>query len=117
MKTERNGYLTSKRVSPFGVLPKRLVKPFQQKDPIAISKAKEWIDRNGIKILFTQKRAKGWEDVWVTDEGEILLNDPDYPPTEEEIENRLSKINAPSEIVGGTAEEKLLFLREHEKPL
>jgi hypothetical protein len=73
MKNGRSGEVESKELVPFGLLPKKLVHEFIQKKPEAIQEAKTWIEKNGLIILFTQGKAKGWERVWVTDEGEIRM--------------------------------------------
>ena len=117
MTSHPYGSLTWRRISPLGRLPKKLVKRFLQKDPEAISEAKEWIDKYGLIILFTQKKAKGWEKVWVTDSGEIYMDDIEHPPSEDEIDIRLRKVDAPEEIYSKSMEKKLRYLKEQEKPL
>jgi hypothetical protein len=117
MKIEICGDPTLRRVNPLGLIPKRYVKPFLKRDPEVIPIVQKWVEKNGLKILFTQQRAKGWENVWVTEEGDIFLNDVDNPPTQREIEERVRRAGAPQEILSGDLEDKLLFLLENEKPV
>jgi hypothetical protein len=73
MTSGNNGPIESREISPLGLLPKKLIHDFIQKKPEALAEAKAWVDKNGLIILFTQGKAKGWEKVWVTDEGEIRI--------------------------------------------
>jgi len=53
----------------------------------------------------------------VTDDGVIYMNDPEHPPTDKEVEIRLIKAEAPSEIHSEDLEKKLIWLKENEKAL
>lgn len=117
MKQDKIGSLSWRKISPFGVLPKALVPSFLRGEKEAISKASEWIEKYGLIILFTQGKAKGWEEVWVSEEGVIYMNDPDYEPTDFEIEIRLRKVDAPEAIFSETKKKKLEYLKKYEKAL
>lgn len=114
---ENLGELTWRKISPLGLLPKKLVPRFLRKEPDAISEAKEWVEKYGHIILFTQQKSKGWEKVWVTDEGDIYMNDEENNPTLKEIDHRLRLADAPEELYAEPIEKKLSYLKEHEKPL
>ena len=115
--SDKFGELTWRKISPLGRLPKKLVPRFLRKEPEAIEEAKEWIDKYGHIILFTQQKSKGWEKVWVTDEGEIYMDDEENEPTLKELDQRLRNVEAPDELYGESIEKKLSYLKEHEKPL
>ena len=119
MKSEEYGNLTWREIRPFGLLPKKYITPLLNQDPEAIAFAKDWIDRNGRIILFTQGKAKGWEKVWVSDEGVIYMDDEDYDPTTSELDNRLLKIEAPEHLFGEDVcmKIKLTYLKNNERPL
>jgi hypothetical protein len=123
MKKETFGDLTFRQVSPLGRIPRKYVRKFLNKDPEVIDIVKRWIEKNGLIILFTQGKAKGWEKVWVTDEGVIYLNDEEHLPTKEEIHARLRKVflsrreEVPQDLLDAELEDQLKFLRENEKPI
>ena len=119
MKNEEYGSLTWREIRPFGLLPKKYITPLLNQDPEAIAFAKDWIDRNGRIILFTQGKAKGWEKVWVSDEGVIYMDDEDYDPTISELDARLLKIEAPEHLFGEDVciKNKLTYLKSNERPL
>jgi hypothetical protein len=117
LKNQINGEITWRKIRPFGVLPKTLVHPFLQGDKEAISKAKVWVEKYALTILFTQGKAKGWEEVWVTDDGVIYMNDPEHPPTDKEVEIRLIRAEAPAEVHSEDLEKKLIWLKDNEKAL
>jgi len=61
------------KVSPQGLIPTDILLDFLAKKPEAIQEAKDWVNRNGRIILFTKSKINGDEDIWVTDQGEIIL--------------------------------------------
>lgn len=117
MNQEQSGSLLWRKISPFGVLPKALVPSFLRGEAEAISKASEWVEKYGLIILFTQGKAKGWEQVWVSEDGVIYMHDPDYEPTDLEIEIRLKKVDAPEAIFSEDRKKRLEHLKKHEKAL
>jgi len=119
MKSECYGELTWRQIRPFGLLPRKYITPLLNQDPEAIAFAKEWIERNGRIILFTQGKAKGWEKVWVADDGVIYMDDEEYDPTISELDARLHKVEAPSTLFGEGVDikNKLSYLKKHERPL
>ena len=119
MKSEGYGSLTWRQIRPFGLLPRKYITPLLNQDPEAIAFAKDWIDRNGRIILFTQGKAKGWEKVWVSDEGVIYMDDEDYDPTISELDTRLRQVEAPDSLLGEGVglKTKLSYLKKHERPL
>lgn len=125
MKKEEFGELTWRRVSPLGKIPRKYIRKFLNKDPEVIEIIKKWIDKNGLIILFTQRKAKGWEKVWVTDEGDIYMNDEDHDPTSEELDVRIKKVafveREPlrEDLLGKNVplRDKLQYLRDSERPL
>ena len=77
MEKESLGQLTWREISPLGRVPKKYINKLLNKDPETIRIVKKWIDKNGLIILFTQGKVKGWEKVWVSDDGIIYINDED----------------------------------------
>lgn len=123
MKKEPFGDLTFREVSPLGTIPRRYVTKFLNKDPDTIEIVKKWIEKNGLIILFTQGKAKGWEKVWVTDEGVIYMNDEEHEPKKDEVRARvrkafLSKGEAVDEsLYDQSLADQLRWLRKNERPL
>lgn len=125
MKKEQFGDLTWRRVSPLGKIPRKHIRKFLNKDPETIDIIKKWIDKNGLIILFTQRKAKGWEKVWVTDGGDIYMNDEDHNPTSEELDIRIRKVSVKEQeplredLLGKdvSLRDKLEYLKEMERPL
>lgn len=125
MKKEAFGEATWREVSPLGRIPRKYINKFLNKDPEAVAFVKEWIDRNGRIILFTQGKAKGWERVWATDEGKIYMNDDDHPPTSEELDARIRHVSyygvypLREDLLGKGVPllDKLEYLKAHERPL
>ena len=119
MKNEEYGSLTWREIRPFGLLPRKYITPLLNQDPEAVAFAKDWIDRNGRIILFTQGKAKGWEKVWVCDEGVIYMDDEEYNPTLSELDARLLQVQAPDSLFGEKVDfkTKLSYLKKHERPL
>lgn len=123
MKREVLGDLTFREISPLGRIPRRHVKAFLNKDPEIIELVKKWIEKNGLIILFTQGKAKGWEKVWVTDDGVIYMNDEEHLPTKDELRARIRKVflsrneEVDESLFQEGIKEQLTFLRENERPL
>jgi len=60
------------RIKPSSVLPLDLIRGFYNEDKEAIEEASEWVEENGLILLFTHGRAVGHERVWVED-NQILI--------------------------------------------
>ena len=125
MKKEELGQLTWREVSPLGRIPKKYINKLLNKDPETIEIVKKWIDKNGLIILFTQGKVKGWEKVWVSDDGIIYINDEDHLPTVKELDDRIKKvaftkgIKVESSLLGKNVskKDKLTYLKERERPI
>lgn len=125
MKKEELGQLTWREVSPLGRIPKKYINKLLNKDPETIEIVKKWIDKNGLIILFTQGKVKGWEKVWVSDDGIIYINDEDHLPTVKELDDRIKKvaftkgIKVESSLLGKNVskKDKLTYLNERERPI
>jgi len=125
MEKESLGQLTWREVSPLGRVPKKHINKLLNKDPETIQIVKKWIDKNGLIILFTQGKVKGWEKVWVSDDGIIYINDEDHPPTVKELDDRIKKIafikdlEVESSLLGKdvSKKDKLVYLKERERPI
>lgn len=125
MKKEELGQLTWREVSPLGRIPKKYINKLLNKDPETIEIVKKWIDKNGLIILFTQGKVKGWEKVWVSDDGIIYINDEDHLPTVKELDDRIKKvaftkgIKVESSLLGKNVskKDKLIYLKQRERPI
>lgn len=125
MKKEELGQLTWREVSPLGRIPKKYINKLLNKDPETIEIVKKWIDKNGLIILFTQGKVKGWEKVWVSDNGIIYINDEDHLPTVKELDGRIKKvaftkgIKVESSLLGKdvSKKDKLIYLKQRERPI
>jgi hypothetical protein len=125
MGKESLGQLTWREISPLGRIPKKYINKLLNKDPETIQIVKKWIDKNGLIILFTQGKVKGWEKVWVSDDGIIYINDEDHLPTIKELDDRIKKIafikdiEVESSLLGGdvSKKDKLVYLKERERPI
>ena len=125
MKKEDLGQLTWREVSPLGRIPKKYINKLLNKDPETIEIVKKWIDKNGLIILFTQGKVKGWEKVWVSDDGIIYINDEDHLPTVKELDDRIKKIaftkgiEIESSLLGRNVskKDKLTYLKKRERPI
>lgn len=104
-------------VSPIGLLPPPLLKGLYSKDKETIQNAKDWIKRNGRIILFTKKLIKGDEDIYMTDDGVILLRTKNYSSIEEMRVLAFKKDRVLYEQVMALGEDKnsvLNLLKNHE---
>jgi len=125
MKKEELGQSTWREVSPLGRIPKKYINKLLNKDPETIEIVKKWVDKNGLIILFTQGKVKGWEKVWVSDDGIIYINDEDHLPTVKELDDRINKvafikdIEVESSLLGKdvSKKDKLTYLKERERPI
>lgn len=125
MKKEELGQSTWREVSPLGRIPKKYINKLLNKDPETIEIVKKWVDKNGLIILFTQGKVKGWEKVWVSDDGIIYINDEDHLPTVKELDDRIKKvafikdIEVESSLLGKdvSKKDKLTYLKERERPI
>ena len=54
-----------REIKPSFILPPSYIRGFYQKDPEILNKCVEWVETNGLIILFTLQRAFGDETVWV----------------------------------------------------
>lgn len=125
MAKESLGPLTWREISPLGRVPKKHITKLLNKDPETIQVVKKWIDKNGLIILFTQGKVKGWEKVWVSDDGIIYINDEDHLPTVKELDDRIKKIafikgiGVESSLLGKDVPkmDKLVYLKERERPI
>jgi len=82
------GDLTRRVVNPRSRIPVDILEDFLDKKPYAIEEGKKWIEKYGLTILFTQNLAKGWESVWVEDDGTIYMDDKEHPTSFKDIEKR-----------------------------
>jgi hypothetical protein len=125
MAKESLGQLTWREISPLGRIPKKYINKLLNKDPETIQIVKKWIDKNGLIILFTQGKVKGWEKVWVSDDGIIYINDEEHLPTVKELDDRIKKIafikgiGVESSLLGKDVpkKDKLVYLKERERPI
>ena len=87
-KKQRSGgnSILCKRILPEGVIPPDLLVKLYKKDITCISECQEWVKKYGLTILFARGIAKGWEDVYMDDSGEIWIYDEsqtNYPSVKE----------------------------------
>lgn len=78
-------------------------------------KAKEWVDKNGLIILFTNRKALGHEKVWLDEDGLIYIGWTKLPP-KKDLLLWLSQID-PFIVKGFTSKTKkemFSFLEQHE---
>ena len=113
------GNLTWRKVNPVSVIPPDILHQFLRKDSDAIKEAKKWVDSYGLIILFTRGKAKGSERVWVTDGGEVFLNEEDHNPSLKELNARCRHANLLKEFEKNKEDKKeiLKILQKNERPL
>lgn len=113
------GNLTWRKVNPVSVVPPDILHQFLRKDPDAITEAKTWVDSYGLTILFSRGKVKGSEKVWVTDEGEIFLNEEDHNPSLKELNARCRHADLLKEFEENKDNKKeiLKLLQKNERPL
>ena len=118
-KKNKFGHLTWREIKPHSRIPVDLIEDFLKKKPEAIEEAKKWIEEHGLTILFAQNIAKGAEEVWVSDEGLIYMNEESEPNLKDLLARcHIAKMD--KEILSrlGTDKKKILIeLKKIEKPL
>jgi hypothetical protein len=94
-KRERNGgnSILNKQVPPEGIIPPDLLKKLYMKDNSCITECQEWVDKYGLTILFARGIAKGWENVFMDNQGVIWIYDESQTnyPTVKELRKEASK--------------------------
>jgi len=67
-------------IKPSCLLPPSLIRGFYGKDSDSLGQAREWIDKNGLIILFTNRKALGHEKVWLEEDGLVYIGWTKLPP-------------------------------------
>lgn len=121
-KRERSGgnSILNKQVPPEGIIPPDLLKKLYMKDMSCISECQEWVDKYGLTILFARGIAKGWENVYMDNQGVIWIHDESQTnyPSVKELRKEASKygLEALQEVIClGSNKKKILNFLENLK--
>jgi len=87
-KRDRSGgnSILHKQIPHEGIIPPDLLKKLYMKDMSCIAECQEWVDKYGLTILFARGIAKGWENVYMDNQGVIWIYDEsqtNYPSVKE----------------------------------
>jgi len=104
-----------RRVKPSCILPSSYIRGFYDKDPETLEKSKAWVEKNGLVILFTNRKALGHERVWLDEDGLIYIGWTKLPH-KPDLLLWVSQINPllVKEYSSKTKKETFKFLEGHE---
>ena len=68
------------RIKPSCILPPDLIYSFYSKEPECLVESREWVNKNGLIIIFTAGLAEGHEAVWLDPDSNIYIGWDKYPP-------------------------------------
>jgi hypothetical protein len=66
-------------VKPSKVLPPSLIRGYYEKDAETLVLIQQWLEKNGLTILFTLEEAYGNETVWLDEDGLIYIGTAEIP--------------------------------------